>query len=81
MSMTFEDVMFVIEEGVNDVLFTLQGTPCGITSEVKNSIFTFTIWNGPFYEQFSNARVMTEAPFFDGKSFREIFDTLDIRFA
>ena len=65
-----------------DIYFTYNGKPCGLCSEVYNSIFYFQAWCGKEIKEYGSANIETviSDPFFDGKSITELLCIVDIWF-
>ena len=78
--MNIKEVLDVINECINDVVFDFNGEVCAVTSVVKNYVPTFTLWYGDKSKNFGNAEDLVNYDFFDGKSLTEIIETVEIRF-
>lgn len=61
----------------NDVEFIYNGKRSGVTSEVYDSIPTFSVWYGEKEKEYSDIDEVMSDKFFDGKSLAEIAEIVE----
>ncbi|MBP2057004.1 hypothetical protein J2Z60_000166 [Lactobacillus colini] len=61
-----------------DFYFQVNKKDCGIETEVKNYIPTFTLWYGDFYRDYKDKDLLVNDKIFDGKSLRQLLPKLNI---
>ena len=79
--MTVQKLKNIISDCCNDVLFTYNGKQSGVTSEVHDSIPTFQIWYGSETKEYDNVDDVIYDKFFDGKSIKDLLDSIEFTFA
>ena len=70
--MKSNDLKNLISSCLNDISFTQNGKPCGITTEVHDSIPTFQVWCGDNIKEYDNVRDVVSDKFYDGKSLTDL---------
>lgn len=63
----------------NDVAFDIGGTPCGVASEVHDSIPIYQSWCGQNVKEYDNLDALVKDGFFLGKTLEEISKTVEYR--
>lgn len=76
--MTFQELVDVIKDCLDDVVFNYNNKYCSVTSIVIDSIPIFTLRFGDFTKQFNDAEQLVNDKFFNGKSLKDIFNTIKI---
>lgn len=78
--MTLAELRSAIFENGTGVYFEFNGKKCGIEPEVKDSIFTFEMWYGDEFKDYSNFDDLLLDGFFDGKSIVDLLEIVDMSF-
>lgn len=73
--MKIEELMQVLDDCCNDVVFYYKGKSAGITVTVEDYSPTYQVWYGEDTKEFNNSVDLVYEPFFDGES---IFDLIKI---
>uniref|UniRef100_UPI0006D10384 hypothetical protein n=1 Tax=Clostridium sp. NkU-1 TaxID=1095009 RepID=UPI0006D10384 len=73
-----DDVKRIIADCCNDIVFSYNNVPSGITSEVENGIPTFQAWHGEDIKEYGNIDDVMSDPFYGGKSLNELAECIDI---
>lgn len=77
--MTNNQLKQIISNCWNEVVFTYNGKPSGVTSEVENSIPTFQVWHGEDIKYYSDVDELMEDKFYSGKSLNELVGEIEIQ--
>lgn len=56
---------------------SLTEKKCGVEPEVQNSVFTFTMWYGDSFKDYSDFDELLLDGFFDGKSIVDLLDIIE----
>lgn len=70
----------IISECINDVIFTYNGNPSGITATVKDYVPVFQAWHGDKVKEYSTIDQVMEDKFYSGKSIDDLIGTVDFIF-
>ena len=60
--------------------FEYNGKRCGIEPETSDSNTTYAMWYGETWKDYSDIDDLLSDDFFDGRSLRDIFDSVDVQF-
>lgn len=75
--MTLNELKAAILENGTGIYFELNGKKCGVEPEVQDSVFTFTMWYGDSFKDYSDFDELLLDGFFDGKSIVDILDIIE----
>jgi hypothetical protein len=75
------ELIEVISECCNDVLFVYNGKQSGVTSEVHNYVPEFQAWHGADVKTYSNIDDLMSDKFYSGKSINDLVGTIEIVYA
>lgn len=66
----------------NDAIFDYNGKKAGLSSQVKNYVFSFQVWYGNQTKEYGTVELETimADPFFDGKSINDLLEEITIYF-
>lgn len=64
----------------NDLYFIVDDMESGVSSEVLNNVFTFTMWYGTEIKNTNSIDEVLFAPFFGGKSILELTKSIYLNF-
>lgn len=67
----------IISECINDVIFTYNGKPSGITATVKDYVPVFQAWHGDKVKEYNTVDQVMEDKFYSGRSIDDLIETLD----
>lgn len=70
--MTRSELEKTISDCCNDVSFTYNGVPSGVTSEVHDYIPTFHAWYGEKIRAYNNIEDVMSDEFYGGKSLNDL---------
>lgn len=79
--MKIDELIKIISECCNDVIFEYNGKKSGITSEVHNFIPTFQAWHGDSIKEYRKVNDVITDPFYSGKSIVDLVETVNFTFA
>ena len=72
-----DEFMHCILDLGNDAIFDYNGKKAGLSSQVKNYVFSFQVWYGNQTKEYGT--IMAD-PFFDGKSINDLLEEITIYF-
>lgn len=75
--MTLNELKAAILENGTGIYFEFIGKKCGVEPEVQNSVFTFTMWYGDSFKDYSDFDELLLDGFFDGKSIVDLLDIIE----
>ncbi|CAJ1185097.1 hypothetical protein CP1MG86_MNBNLCLN_00764 [Companilactobacillus paralimentarius] len=78
--MNIEQLKFKILDDGSGYTFTYDGKPCGMETEVENSVFTFDAWSGDKNKDYTDIDELMTDKFYSGKSITELIDTVELDF-
>lgn len=70
----------IISECINDMIFTYNGKPSGVTATVKDYVPNFQAWHGDKVKEYSTIDQVMEDKFYSGKSIDDLMGILDFTF-
>jgi len=70
----------IIVECCNDVVFSYNGKPSGVTSEVYNSVPVFQVWHGSETKDYTDVDMLIKDKFFSGKSLMDLVGFVEFEF-
>lgn len=73
-----DELKQIIFDCCNDIVFSYNNMPSGVTSEVENSIPTFQAWHGEEIREYSSIDDVMNDPFYSGKSLNDLAEKIDI---
>ena len=76
--MNKDELKQIISDCCNDIVFSYNNMPSGVTSEVENSIPTFQVWHGEDTREYGNIDAVMNDPFYSGKSLNDLAEKIDI---
>ena len=63
----------------NELIFTYNGKPSGVTSEVHDSKPTFQVWHGEDVKYYTDANEVMTDRFYSGRSIEELIGKVDFQ--
>ncbi len=75
--MKIEELMEILDDCCNDVVFRHKGKDAGITATVDKYVTTYQIWYGENTKEFDNSVDVVYDPFFDGESIFDLIKTVE----
>ena len=75
--MTLNELKAAIYEYGTGIYFDINGKQCGVEPEVQDSVFTFTMWYGDSFKDYSDFDELLLDGFFDGKSIVDLLDIIE----
>ena len=79
--MSRDNLLNIISECCNDVLFTYNGKASGVTSTVVNYVPTFQVWHGDETKEYDNIDDVMDDKFYSGKSISDLIGKATFTFA
>ena len=73
--MTLEEFVAILSDEYATAEFEYNGKRCGIEPETSDSNTTYAMW-----KDYSDIDDLLSDDFFDGRSLRDIFDSVDVQF-
>ncbi|WP_312503955.1 hypothetical protein [Lacrimispora sp.] len=73
-----DDLKQIIADCCNDIVFSYNNVPSGITSEVENRIPTFQAWHGEDIKEYGSIDDVMNDPFYSGKSLNDLAESIEI---
>lgn len=77
--MSQKELMNIIADCCNDVVFVYGGKRSGITSEVHDYVPTFQVWHGDAVKEYSKVDDVMSDPFYSGKSLNELLNKVEFQ--
>lgn len=78
--MTLEEFVRNLTEEYGTAEFEYNGKRCGVEPESPDSSTPYTMWYGDAWEDYDDIDELLSDGFFDGKSLRDIFSSIDVWF-
>ena len=75
--MTLNELKAAILDNGTGICFEFNGTKCGVEPVVQDSVFTFTMWYGDHFKDYSDFDELLLDGFFDGKSIVDLLDIIE----
>ena len=72
--MSKDELIKLISDCCNDVVFEYNGKKSGVTSEVINGDPTFQVWHGSEIKEYDKVETLMEDKFFSDKSLSDLID-------
>lgn len=73
-----DELKQIIADCCNDIVFSYNNKPSGITSEVVDYIPTFQAWHGEDTREYGSIDDVMNDPFYSGKSLNDLAEKIDI---
>ena len=68
----------IIADCCNDIVFSYNNMPSGVTSKVRDYVPTFQAWHGEEVKEYGSIDDVMNDPFYSGKSLNNIAEKIDI---
>ena len=78
--MTLEEFVAILSDEYATAEFEYNGKRCGIEPATSDSNTTYAMWYGETWKDYSDIDDLLSDDFFDGRSLRDIFDSVDVQF-
>ncbi|MBN2954441.1 MAG: hypothetical protein JTJ23_12830 [Fusicatenibacter saccharivorans] len=78
--MTRGELENIVADCCNDIIFTYNGKPSGVTSTVYNYIPTYQAWHGETVKEYNSVEDVMNDKFYSGKSINDLFDEVSFTF-
>lgn len=68
----------ILADCCNDIVFSYNNMPSGVTSKVRDYVPTFQAWHGEDIKEYGNIDDVMSDAFYSGKSLNDLVETINI---